>query len=127
MSPTDNDIDWSLTGWEGSRRAQLRQWLALTVRERLQAIEEMVELSARIADSLRSSECNAPEDIPASAADTGTGVPNRSGVLPRVDQLRSPQARRTARAASYSVVTGKHMPAGGETHRTSISCTFAKL
>ena len=43
MSPTDNDIDWSLTSWEGSRRAQLRRWLALTVRERLQAIEEMVE------------------------------------------------------------------------------------
>jgi len=77
MSPTDNDIDWSLTSWEGSRRAQLRRWLALTVRERLQAIEEMVELSARIAGSLRPSERNAPTDIPAPAADTGTGVPEQ--------------------------------------------------
>jgi hypothetical protein len=79
MSPTDNDIDWSLTSWEGSRRAQLRRWLALTVRERLQAIEEMVELSARIAGSLRPSERNAPKDIPASAADTGKGVPGQKG------------------------------------------------
>ena len=79
MSPTDNDIDWSLTSWEGSRRAQLRRWLALTVRERLQAIEEMVELSARIAGSLRPSERNAPTDIPASVADTGTGVPGQKG------------------------------------------------
>ena len=88
MSPTDNDIDWSLTSWEGSRRAQLRRWLALTVRERLQAIEEMVELSARIAGSLRPSERNAPTDIPASAADTGRAFPDRSGVLPRVDHGR---------------------------------------
>jgi hypothetical protein len=77
MGPTDNDIDWSLTSWEGSRRAQLRRWLALTVRERLQAIEEMAELSARIAGSLRASERNAPKDIPASAADTGTGIPGQ--------------------------------------------------
>ena len=68
MSPTDNDIDWSLTSWEGSRRAQLRRWLALTVRERLQAIEGMVELSARIAGSVRPSERNASTDIPPSAS-----------------------------------------------------------
>lgn len=74
MSPTDNDIDWSLTSWEGSRRAQLRRWLALTVRERLQAIEEMVEVSARIAGSLRPSERNSPKDIPASAARTSKGA-----------------------------------------------------
>jgi CRISPR-associated protein Csx17 len=79
MSPTDNDIDWSLTSWEGSRRAQLRRWLALTVRERLQAIEEMVEVSARIASSLRPSERNASTDIPAPAADTGKGVPGQKG------------------------------------------------
>jgi hypothetical protein len=77
MSPTDKDIDWSLTSWEGSRRAQLRRWLALTVRERLQAIEEMVEMSARIAGSLRPSERNAATDIPASAAGTGTVVPGQ--------------------------------------------------
>ena len=61
-----DDIDWSLTSWEGSRRAQLRRWLALTVRERLQAIEEMAELAARIAGSPRLSERNAATDTSAS-------------------------------------------------------------
>ncbi|MGH8511362.1 MAG: hypothetical protein ACREU8_08285 [Gammaproteobacteria bacterium] len=42
MNRGNDDIDWSLTSWEGSRRAQLRRWLALTVRERLQAIEAEV-------------------------------------------------------------------------------------
>jgi len=49
MNRTDDDIDWSLTTWEGSRRAQLRHWLAFTVRERLQAIEDLAEVAARIA------------------------------------------------------------------------------
>ncbi|MGH8612212.1 MAG: hypothetical protein ACREYF_09275 [Gammaproteobacteria bacterium] len=75
MSQTDDDIDWSLTSWEGSRRAQLRLWLALTVRERLQAIEEMAEVAARIAGSPRLSERNAATDTPASVAGGGSGVP----------------------------------------------------
>jgi len=74
VSRSDDDIDWSLTSWEGSRRAQLRRWLALTVRERLQAIEEMVELAARIAGSVRQSESNSVTEIPASVADTSTSV-----------------------------------------------------
>jgi len=75
MSRTDNDIDWSLTSWEGSRRAQLRRWLTLTVRERLQAIEGMAEVAARIAGSPRLSERNAATDTPASVADGGSGIP----------------------------------------------------
>lgn len=78
MSQTDDDIDWSLTSWEGSRRAQLRRWLALTVRERLQAIEEMAELAARISASQRLSERNAATDVPASVAGGGSGVPGDS-------------------------------------------------
>lgn len=42
----DDDIDWDKTTWEGSRREQLRRWRALTLRERLLAVEEMAELSA---------------------------------------------------------------------------------
>ena len=38
-SKLDTEIDWSATTWEGSRRAQLRGWCALTLRERLQALE----------------------------------------------------------------------------------------
>ena len=40
---------WESTTWEGSRRAQLRAALALTVRERLQAVEELAELARRLA------------------------------------------------------------------------------
>ena len=40
---------WELTSWEGSRREQLRRWRALTLREKLQAIEEMEELTMQLA------------------------------------------------------------------------------
>ena len=36
---------WALTTWEGSRREQIRRALRLTVRERLQAAEELSDLS----------------------------------------------------------------------------------
>lgn len=49
MSSQD-EIDWSLTTWEGSRRAQLRQWCKLSLRERLCALEEMGELAQHFAD-----------------------------------------------------------------------------
>lgn len=41
--------DWSNATWEGSRRAQLRAALALSVRERLLAMEELAELSEKLA------------------------------------------------------------------------------
>ena len=41
-------IDWSLTTWQGSRRAQLRQALAMTLRERLEAMEGLAEVARRI-------------------------------------------------------------------------------
>lgn len=39
---------WSQTTWEGNRRAQLRHALSLTLRERLQAVEDMAEVSERL-------------------------------------------------------------------------------
>ncbi len=49
MSERDErDIDWTLTTWEGSRREQLRRARDLTLRERLQAVEDMAELSERL-------------------------------------------------------------------------------
>ena len=36
---------WELTTWEGSRREQIRRALRLTIRERLQAAEELSDLS----------------------------------------------------------------------------------
>ena len=40
---------WETATWDGSRRAQLRAALALTVRERLQALEDLAELAERLA------------------------------------------------------------------------------
>jgi hypothetical protein len=48
------DAGWETATWEGSRRAQLRAALALSVRERLQALEELAELSRRLAEMPRS-------------------------------------------------------------------------
>ena len=50
-------IDWSLTTWEGSRREQLRRWSELSLREIIQAQEDMRELSERFAQ-MRNSQAN---------------------------------------------------------------------
>lgn len=39
-----DDIDWSVTTWEGSRREQLRRWAALPLERLVAAVEEMDEL-----------------------------------------------------------------------------------
>jgi hypothetical protein len=38
---------WDETTWDGNRRAQLRRALELTLRERLQAVEDMAEVAER--------------------------------------------------------------------------------
>lgn len=48
MSEARDDIDWSVTTWEGSRRGQLRRALALTLRERLEAMEGLADVSRRL-------------------------------------------------------------------------------
>ena len=45
MSDPEADIDWEKTTFEGSRREQLRRWRALTVRERLEALDRLSELA----------------------------------------------------------------------------------
>ena len=47
MDEAERDIDWSLTIWEGSRRAQLRHALTLTLRERMEAVEGMADVVRR--------------------------------------------------------------------------------
>jgi hypothetical protein len=42
---TKNEIDWSLTSWEGSRREQLRRACRLTLRERLIALDDMQDFA----------------------------------------------------------------------------------
>jgi hypothetical protein len=45
MSAPEDNIDWSLTTWEGSRRVQLRDWMKLSLTEKWQAVEEMADLA----------------------------------------------------------------------------------
>jgi len=47
MSEADESIDWSRTTFEGSRREQLRRWRALTLRQRLEALDRMSEHAGR--------------------------------------------------------------------------------
>lgn len=48
MADPTPEIDWSLTTFEGSRRAQLRRWSALTVRQRLEALDGMTDTALRL-------------------------------------------------------------------------------
>ena len=42
MSEADSDnIDWSLTTWDGARREQLRRWAQLPLENIIAALEEM--------------------------------------------------------------------------------------
>ena len=46
MNQIPDDV-WEETTWDGNRRAQLRRALDLTLRERLQAVEDMAEVAER--------------------------------------------------------------------------------
>lgn len=41
----NDDIDWSLTTWEGSRREQHRRFYALTLREKILELEAMGDVA----------------------------------------------------------------------------------
>jgi hypothetical protein len=62
MSEADRDIDWSLTTWEGSRRAQLRHALKLTLRERLEAAQGLGDVSRRFEEMRAKGELTSASD-----------------------------------------------------------------
>ncbi len=74
MSSQNDEIDWSLTTWEGSRRAQLRQWCKLSLRERLCALEEMGEIAQQFADMRERGQFQDLSKIP---NDSTTKVPGK--------------------------------------------------
>lgn len=41
-----DEIDWALTTWEGSRRRQHLEFLAIPFREKLERLEEMERVAA---------------------------------------------------------------------------------
>jgi hypothetical protein len=45
------DIDWSLTTWEGARREQVRRWARMPLAEMIRALEEMQVLAERLSQS----------------------------------------------------------------------------
>jgi hypothetical protein len=46
--PNDDQIDWSLCTWNGSRRRQHQEWHALSFAEKLAQIEEMNDLAVQL-------------------------------------------------------------------------------
>ena len=74
MDNPDAPIDWSLTTWEGSRRAQLRRWCALTLRERLRAVEEMADLARHFAEMRAQGRF---QDLSKTAGDSAAGAPSK--------------------------------------------------
>lgn len=48
MTGDRDEAGWSVTTWEGCRREQLRRALRLTVRERLQGLEDLTEVSEHL-------------------------------------------------------------------------------
>jgi hypothetical protein len=43
-----SDIDWSKATFDGARREQLRRWSMLSLREIIQALEEMQQLAIQL-------------------------------------------------------------------------------
>jgi hypothetical protein len=48
MADKHCDGNWSVVTWEGSHRALLRRSLKLTVRQRLEALDELTETNVRM-------------------------------------------------------------------------------
>jgi hypothetical protein len=49
-----DDIDWSLTTWEGARREQMRRWANLPLSDLILALEEMQVLAEQLTGSSNS-------------------------------------------------------------------------
>ena len=41
----DQEVDWSLTTWEGVRKEQMRRWAQLPLERAIMALEEMEEIA----------------------------------------------------------------------------------
>ncbi len=50
-NPDEPAVDWQMTTFAGARREQLRRWSQLSLRQILEAQEEMQELALRFAAS----------------------------------------------------------------------------
>jgi hypothetical protein len=48
-APAEEQIDWSLTTWEGVRREAMRRWAELPLERVIAALEEMQNVSEMLA------------------------------------------------------------------------------
>jgi hypothetical protein len=62
-APSKAGIDWSLGTWEGNRRAQLRSWRRLSLRERLEALDDMNELAEAFAKARADGRLRSPRRV----------------------------------------------------------------
>ena len=70
MTPEDEaKINWSLCSWEGSRRAQHQAFLKLSLREKLEAVEEMADLARHFQEERKR------HGLPYISCDTGQRIP----------------------------------------------------
>jgi hypothetical protein len=53
--PSD-DIDWSLTTWEGARQEQLRRWSKMPLAQMILALEEMQVLADKLTQARNTAE-----------------------------------------------------------------------
>jgi hypothetical protein len=74
MNESRDDIDWSQTTWEGSRRAQLRQALRLTLRERMAAVEGLADVSRRLQEMRAKGELRTVSRATQAPASTGASA-----------------------------------------------------
>ena len=54
LSKSADVIDWSLCTYAGAEQEQLRRWIALSLRAKLLAVEEMSDLAQRFITSRKS-------------------------------------------------------------------------
>ncbi len=55
------EIDWTLATWEGSRRQQHLEFLALPFREKLQVVEDLANVVSRFGRRVREGNARQPD------------------------------------------------------------------
>jgi CRISPR-associated protein Csx17 len=78
MSESEETIDWSKTTFEGSRREQLRRFRALSLREKMEAIEGMAALVQRFEQLRREGALRPQEDRTAGSGGGADSVVSES-------------------------------------------------
>ncbi len=100
MSESDKTIDWSKTTFEGSRREQLRRWRALSLRERLEALDRLSDLAGAFEQQ--------------KTGETTTAEPPQAGVQPGA--VREPPAGYGKRA-DHKIEPPGRAPESGDPNR----------